>query len=112
MHKRLSALLLPAALLILTGCAGFTKAPVEPPPAFVVRNVTAPLTTEFTEADVAGLRSGESSAINILGFVSVGDCGIRAAAEDGGLKTVEFADYSDFNVLCVFQKTTVRVYGH
>lgn len=46
MHKRPSALFLPAARLALIGCAGFTKVSVGPPPAFVVCNVTAPLTVD------------------------------------------------------------------
>ncbi|MBQ9693870.1 MAG: hypothetical protein IJV69_03860, partial [Kiritimatiellae bacterium] len=29
-----------------------------------------------------------------------------------GLKTIEFADYTNFNVLGIYQKTTVTVYGN
>lgn len=95
----------------LTGCAFGPKAPFQPAHAGFFNNTVAPLSTEYANTPVAGLRSGEASAVNILGLFAFGDCGLRAAAEEGGLKTVSFADYANFNVLGIYQKTTVTVYG-
>lgn len=103
-----------AALMFMfgvTGCALGPRAPFSPAQAVFFNQTSAPLSTEFTETDVAGMRKGEASAVNILGLFAVGDCGIRAAADDGNLKTVSFADYSNFNILGIYQKTTVTVYG-
>lgn len=95
----------------LTGCALGPKAPFQPAQAALFNNTTAPLSTEYAATPVAGLRSGEASAVNIMGLFAFGDCGLRAAAEEGGLKTVFCADYSNFNVMGIYQKTTVTVYG-
>lgn len=94
-----------------TGCALGPRAPFSPAQAVFFNNTSAPLTTEYAETPVAGLRSGEASAVNIMGLFAFGDCGLRAAAEEGELKTISFADYANFNVLGIYQKTTVTVYG-
>lgn len=97
--------------LAFTGCAFGPKAPFQPAHAGFFNNTVAPLSTEYADTPVAGLRKGEASAVNILGLFAFGDCGLRAAAEEGGLRTISFADYTNFNVLGVYQKTTVTVYG-
>ncbi len=94
-----------------TGCALGPKAPFSPAQAAFFNNTTAPLSTEYAATPVAGLRSGEASAVNIMGLFAFGDCGLRTAAAEGGLKTVFCADYSNFNILGIYQKTTVTVYG-
>ncbi len=100
-----------ALSLCLTGCAIGPKAPFSPGQGIAFSNTTAPLSVEYGGTPAAGLRTGEASASNVLGLFSFGDCGIRAAAEEGGLRTVEFADYTNFNVLGIYQSTTVTVYG-
>ncbi len=95
------------------GCAMNTTAPFTPAQGVFFNNTTAPLSTEYPAAmQASGLRSGKVSATNILGLFAFGDCGIRAAAEAGQLRTVSFADYSNFNILGVYQRTTVTVYGN
>ncbi len=112
---RLRAVLLGGVLVaglgLFSGCATGPKAPFEPSYAGVYTGVTAPLSMEFDATAVQGLRSGSSSAINVMGIVAAGDCGLAAAIRDGNLKTVEYVDYTNFNVLGVFQKTTVTAYG-
>lgn len=94
-----------------TGCATGPKAPFAPASAGLFTNTVAPLSTEYDNTPVAGLRSGEASAVNILGLFAFGDCSLRTAAQSGRLSVVSFADYANFNVLGVYQKTTVTVYG-
>ncbi len=48
---------------------------------------------------------------SILGAVSWGDCSINAAAKDGGLSTIDSADYKYYNILGVYQTFTTIVHG-
>lgn len=96
---------------LLAGCAVPPRAPFEPTMAGVFTQISAPLTTDVRSTPVKNLKSGEASVENILGVVATGDCSLRAAAENGGIETIEFVDYSSFNILWVYQKTTVTVYG-
>ena len=75
-----------------------------------VTSVDAPLSIDHNRSAMAS-KKGESSAMCILGLVSVGDASTQAAAQEGGLKTVHFLDYKYFNVLGIYQKTTVMAYG-
>lgn len=97
--------------LFLGGCAVGPSAPFEPAHAIVFNNTSAPLSTEFKETPLVGVKRGEASTINILGMFAFGDCSLRTAAQEGDLQTIEFADYVNLNVLGIFQKTTVVVYG-
>ena len=93
-----------------TGCAGFVTAPVVPPPAFVFTSYKAPMDIDADRTPITG-KKGEASAINVLGIVAVGDASVKAAAEDGGITTVEHVDYDFLNVLFVFSKFTTIAYG-
>ena len=107
MRKAAGVAALCALLVVVVGCY---TAPVMPPAGFVYSGISAPLTTEFSGQD-AGLQSGEASSTSILGLVATGDCSIEAAAKEGGIRTVEFCDYTYLNVLGVYQRFTVVAYG-
>ena len=95
--------------MILAGCcAGCVWAPFQPPTGLVT-SYKAPLSTDGRWKD--GSKVGNSSAVSILGVVAVGDCSLKTAMERGGLKTAEFADYEYFNVLGIYQKVTLHVWG-
>ena len=93
----------------LTGCAGMV-APLVPPPAFVFTSITAPLDLDYDNTPVPS-KKGTASTINVLYLVAVGDASARAAAEDGGITTIQNADYELLSVLGVFSKYTTIVYG-
>ena len=99
-------ILLTLALPVFFG--GCVVAPFQPPMG-AVSVVQAPLSTEGNFN--AGSKKGEASAKCILGIVSVGDCSIDAAAKNGGLQKINHLDYGYLNVIGVFRKTTVIVYG-
>lgn len=99
------------AVATFSGCAMGPSAPFVPAQSMVVNDTTAPLSLDYHATRTAGLKSGSASTTNILGLVATGDCGLRTAAQNGGLTTVEFADYTNFNILGIYQKTTVTVYG-
>ena len=93
-----------------TGCAGIV-APVIPPTAMVLTNVKAPLSTEFNNTSL-GTKTGSSESMAVLWLVAFGDCSIETAAKNGGLKTVNHADYEVMTVLFgMFSRFQVIVHG-
>lgn len=93
---------------VLALASGCVVAPFQPPMG-AVSVVRAPLSTEGDFS--ASSKSGEASSVSILGIVSTGDCSIDAAVKSGGLKNINHIDYGYLNIIGVFQKTTVYVYG-
>ncbi len=96
--------------LAAVGCTGF-RAPVVPPYGWAFTQYTAPLTSELAGQSVPPKR-GEASSAAVLGLVGWGDCGLEAAAKDGGLATIQYCDYSVLNVLGVYTSFTVIAYGN
>jgi len=93
------------AAAVLAGCV---SAPFQPPSGLVA--VTkAPLSTDGNWT--AGRKSGSATSKSVLCLYAWGDCSITAAAKNGGLKRVDYLDYSYFNVLGVWQEVTVTAYG-
>lgn len=101
-------------MVILAGavaCAAFSgcvSAPFQPPLG-LISSTEAPLSTDGNWK--VGKKSGSACAKSIMGLYAWGDCSITAAAANGGLKRVDFADYRYDNVIGIWQKVTVTVYG-
>jgi hypothetical protein len=104
----LSLFIVVAMVLSLTGCI---TAPFVPPTGVAFSQFAAPLDVDFQNTDMAGMKQGKAEAISILGLVAVGDASSKTAAEKGQISKIVHADYEYFNVLGVYQKTTVIVYG-
>ncbi len=98
------------ACVLLTGCAGFVQARVVPPLGFVYTEYKAPLDIDYGNTPIR-TKKGIASTQNVLGIVAFGDASVKAAAEDGGITTVDHVDYEFFNILGVFSKFTTIVYG-
>jgi|GEM_PF-1340801 len=98
-----------SALGIAFTCAGCLVAPFQPPTSGIVSSYKAPLSTEGMLK--GGSKTGTADTINVLGFVTVGDCSIATAMNNGGLKSANYIDYEYFNILGFFQKVTVIVTG-
>ena len=94
----------------LVGCAGFYVAPVVPPPGFVYTEYRAPVDIDAANSPITGKR-GTAYSENILGLVAWGDASVKAAADSAGIRKVEHIDYEVFNVLGVYSKFSVVVYG-
>ena len=92
------------AVLLMSGCA-MTMTPVT---GFVYSDVTGPWVA--TSAD-GGSKVGTSEAQSILGLVGIGDASIDAAVKNGGIKKIHHVDYHAFNILSLYAKLTVSVYG-
>ncbi len=107
MHKKVGLVALVGSAMLFTGCL---SAPFVPPLGGVYTEVSAPLSVDQNKTAVTA-KKGEASSTCILCLVSWGDVSTKTAAQNGGLKTINHLDYSYFNVLGIYQKTTVTAFG-
>lgn len=71
-----------------------------------------PVTATGVEAtNLNNLKKGESSALNVLGAVEIGDAGVYKAAKDAGIKQIHFIDVREKTVFFFFRKIRTIVYG-
>ena len=96
------------ASLLTFGVAGCLSAPFQPPSG-AVSVTNAPLSTEGNGE--IGRKRGEASSTSVLCLYATGDCSIAAAARNGGLKKIGHVDYEYVNIIGIWQKATVIVYG-
>lgn len=109
MRRRTALAALCAMAIVASGCV--FQAPVMPPLGGIYTEYTAPLTAEVQGQGVV-TKSGQASTGAVLGLFAWGDCGLDAAARNGGLTTIEYCDYSYLNVvLGIYQTFTVTAYG-
>lgn len=113
--KKMTLCLTAAALAALfSGCASQgPQAQFKPTgiDGLLLTDYTAPLSADFVHTDIAQLKKGSAKSTNILGLIVTGDCSLTTAAKDGGLTTIEYADYKFHSILGLFSETTVNVYG-
>ena len=107
---RLLAVLL--AVLLTAGCA-FWRAPVVPPGGVLFTQYRAPLTPQVSGVPVAkkvGMHTSHYFAYFLYSF-AWDDASIDAAAKEGGLSRVYYADYEVLSILGLYARFTVRAYG-
>lgn len=92
--------------LAMTGC-------IMPSPC----NMYSPITvnvgtpdTKFIDNDVKPVKVGEATASGIICFTQ-GDCSIKAAMDNGGIKKIHHVDYKTKNILGIVGSQTTLVYG-
>ena len=115
---RLSKFLLAAAVLAVAcgGCISWS-APVQPPRGLLVTVYRAPMGTDFERTPVGGKTGTASSlyfAVPITGLplsFAWDDASIQAAAQQGGISQVHYADYEITEVLGIFGRFTTIVHG-
>ncbi len=116
-RKLLLVLTLTAASSLISGCAqmAYTEAPVAVPVGGLYQQTKAPLTynTPFKVSEKVG-RAYTSyighPAMPILS-ADVGDASIQAAASSAGITKIHHIDYARTNILSVFTRIEVFVYG-
>lgn len=96
-----------AAVAFVGGC--YTT-PIMPPHGMIYSDFSAPL-DPFLSKTTLGTRYGTAESTAILGLVATGDCSVERAALNGGVRVIDHADYHYFNVIGVYQRFIVRVYG-
>jgi hypothetical protein len=101
--------------LLGAGCV-YYETPVVPPQGFLATSISAPLTPEIADVPVSD-RRGSASTLFIRdifftgGGIALEDASIQAAARNGNLSKVHYADYELLTVLGVFGEFTVHAYG-
>lgn len=92
-----SKLLMVALIGLTTGCA-FTS-------------IQLPMDKNFDETQISS-KEGIANTHTVLYLVSWGDAGTKAAAEQGDLKQINYADRQIFSVLFgLYTRITTVVYG-
>ncbi len=106
-------LALATVALLSSGCAVAWQVPVDPPRGILFSQYRAPLTANFGEVPVSE-KVGTASTfyVNFFGYdFAWDDARIEAAAREGGLSRVDYADYEVMQILGIFAQFTVRAYG-
>ena len=110
------------ALLAASGCGAcgtYLELPVIPPQGILFSSVKAPLSVHVRTAAAgsAATKSSQSSTsyirdILITGFdIAWDDAAVADIARRGGISTIAYADYELLNVLGVYRRFTINVYG-
>lgn len=110
------------ACLALGGCAGTTLyyAPVRPPGGIFFISTKAPLTTDFAgnPCGSATKKVSHSETFYFRDFIFTGqtlawdEAAIGKIAREGGIEEISFADYELLDILGIFGKFTINVYGN
>lgn len=61
--------------------------------------------------ELAYSKSASAEATSILGLIAVGNASLNAAASEGAITKISWATYKAVNILCLYGKYTVTVYG-
>ena len=114
MSKIAGAIALAVAACLLMGC--LQKTPVVPPRGFIFTSYKAPLSTNFDSTPVAGKVGKASTMYFREPFLSTAyawkDASTAAAAANGEISKVNYADYEYFQVLGIVGWFTVVAHGN
>jgi len=105
MHRALIAVAALTSAMILVACA-------HPPshiPGFITLNVTE---MDSLGNGKIGPKTGKACTTSILGWITEGDSGIKAAAANGGITQVTSVDYSSSSFLGITGEHCTIVYGN
>jgi len=98
-------------LLFLIFIAGFLSScayVMAPATGFIYTDLKAP----FAVTDnTASSKVGTGEITSILGIVATGDASVETAAKAAGITKIHHVDYEAFNVLGIYAKYTIMVYG-
>lgn len=98
MINRCCILLVACACLWLSGC--------------MYSQVRVPLSSEFRNTKTVN-KSGHSTARSFCWMVALGDGGLQAAAANGGLSTMEYADVEILYICAgLYMSRTTIIYGN
>lgn len=103
-----SLLVIGFMFLCLTGCGAYVASPIT---RGLFTDVTGTLLVEEPSKVLDADAFGEASAQSILGLIASGDASVRTAAKNGRIGEIYLVDYHSQNVLGIYAKFTVYVYG-
>ena len=88
---------------IMGGCATYQ------PLGVIYTDVKGPMAA--ASGPVSYSKIGTAEAQSVIGLIATGDCSIKAAARNGGIKKIKYVDYHVNNILGVIGRYTTTVYG-
>ncbi len=89
--------------VMLNGCASML------PNGMIYTEVKAPV--GVGDGAISYSKVGTSKATSVLSLVATGDCSIKAAAANGGIKNIKYVDYDAKSWFGVYGEYTTTVYG-
>ncbi len=77
----------------------------------IYSNFRVPVSKDFQNTHTAE-KTGSASCRSVAWIAAWGDAGLQAAAQEGGLETLEYVDYQFVNVIFgLYMRRTTIVYG-
>lgn len=105
--KKIIAVAIVAAFAAAIACSGGGYAA---PSGSIMQDTT--LNKDVSTATGVGSKTGKACTSGILGIISSGDGGVKAAAAAGGVTTIKAVDYQNNNLLgSVLAETCTIVHG-
>ena len=102
-YPRTTLIALMGLLLLFTGCA------TPYPTGLIITDVQMPVTVTGNVG--APVKTGTAQATSWFGLVATGDASIEAAKKSGNITKVYHVDWDAYNVLGIYGRYTVTVYG-
>lgn len=94
-----------AAAFLLSSCGAWVASPVM---GGLYTDVQSPVAVT---SNSGSSKVGSSEAVSYLGLVATGDASIDAAAKKAGITKIHHVDAKSTNILGLFAKYTIYVYG-
>ena len=104
MRKALMLFVLVALVAVFAGCAVMPNSAVLAP-VCVTKSPVA-----VGDTSVSPLKTGTAQVEGIL-FIAFGDASISTAMRNGGITRIHHVDSEDFNVLGIYARQIITVYG-
>jgi len=109
MRKGIVALVALCSLAVMfTGCAVTPNSAIIAP--LNVRQESPVAVGETEDMNIENLKMGTAMSEGIL-FIGFGDASIKTAMENGNINTVHHVDSESLNILGIYSRYEVRVYG-
>lgn len=103
--KKLASIFCALAMVVMLASCAMATAPVT---GFLYSDVKSPVAVT---GNSGSSKVGIAEATSILGLVGTGDASVQAAAKAAGITKIHHVDQHSTNILCIYAKYTIYVYG-
>lgn len=101
-------MLVAASMMVFAGCAAMIFTNPAYPVGGIYTDISGPL---LATGNNAPSKMGTAEMVSVLGILAYGDASIRMAMRNGEITKIHHVDYKMTNVLGIYAKYTVVVYG-
>ena len=106
MRRACVGAVLAAVLVVAVGCATMPMGAVNAP----IQDLKSPVAVGTGQVGGPNVKVGEATAQGFL-IVGWGDASIQTAARNGGITQIHYVDSQQLNILGIYSRNTIRVYG-